>query len=206
LSQFCDANDIITPIKKKDEQMRKELGFLGPQNFHIPRRQYSKLEWLSYIRTAKRKHFFHHADAQFIRNCIGEHIWNSYFKFSFERDPFDKAISRYYWSTREPRPDISQYLNAAPVNLLSNWNIYTINDQVAVDFVGRYENLDDDLAFIGNKIGLPDELPLPRAKGSYRQSREHYSKVLNAEARSRIEIVCAKELSAFNYCWTDSQA
>ena len=182
------------------------MGYLGPQNYNVPRHKYSKLEWISYIRTARRKQFYNHADAQFIRDCIGDQDWNSYFKFSFERDPFDKAISRYYWSTREPRPDISHYISSAPVDLLSNWNIYTINDQIAVDFIGRYDNLDNDLASICSKIGLPDELSLPRAKSSYRKSREHYSKVLNAEARSRIEIVCAKEISAFNYCWTDSQA
>lgn len=205
LSKFCGVNDIITPITKEDELIRKELGFPGPQNFNVALKHYSKHDWLKLIGKTKRKQFYNHASAGLIRNYIDEGVWNSYFKFSFERDPFDKAISRYYWSTRDPRPEISQYLNSAPIRFLSNWDIYTIDNQIAIDFVGRYENLTHDLAFITDKIGLPDELTLPNAKGSYRKSREHYSRILNAEARTRIEIVCAKELETFNYCWIGSR-
>ncbi len=31
LSQFCDSNDIITPITDEDERTRQEMGFRGPQ-------------------------------------------------------------------------------------------------------------------------------------------------------------------------------
>lgn len=205
LSKFCDGNDIITPITKEDELTRQELGFPGPRNYNVALKYYSKLDWLEFIGKASRKQFYNHASARFIRDCIPAEIWNSYFKFTFERDPFDKAISRYYWSTREPRPEISEYLNSARVEQLSNWYIYTINDQIAVDFVGRYEKLDGDLAEIKNRLGLPAEFSLPRAKGSYRKNREHYSKVLKSAARTRIEIVCAKEIAAFDYHWTELQ-
>lgn len=204
LSKFCDANDVITPISKRDELMRQELGFTGPQNYNVSMRCYSKLDWIRLIGKARRKRFFNHASARFVRDCISDEKWSGYFKFCFERDPFDKAISRYFWSTRDPRPEISEYLNSALVELLSNWNIYAINDQIAVDFVGRYENLADDLATIRDKLGLPEQLSLPRAKSSYRTNREHYSSVLNGEARTRIEVVCAKEIAALDYCWTES--
>ena len=203
LSKFCGVNDIITPITEKDERIRKERGYPGPQNFDIALKYYGKKDWFRFIGRAKRKQFYNHARACMVRDCIDEDIWNSYFKFSFERDPFDKAISRYYWSTREPRPEISQYLSSVRTRFLSNWGIYTINDEIAVDFVGRYENLTQDLAFITEKLGLPEKLNLPNAKGSYRKSREHYSRVLNSEARTCIESVCAKEISTFNYSWTE---
>lgn len=32
LSKFCSSNDIITEIKKEDELIRKQLGFVGPKN------------------------------------------------------------------------------------------------------------------------------------------------------------------------------
>jgi len=207
LSKFCGANDVITPIIKEDELIRKGLGFSDPQNFNVALKHYSKHDWLKLIGKAKKKQFFNHASAGLIRDCIDDDIWNSYFKFSFERDPFDKAISRYYWSTRNrnPRPAISQYLSSAPLPFLSNWDIYTINDQIAIDFVGRYENLTHDLAFVTDKIGLPEELRLPNAKGSYRKSREHYSRVLNLAARTRIELICAKEIESFNYSWIEAE-
>lgn len=205
LSQFCDGNDIITPIVKEDELKRQELGFRGPQNYNVPLHYYSTLDWLRWLGKRNRKQFFNHAKAQFIRDNISEEIWNSYFKFCFERNPFDKAISLYYYftDTCEPRPAISEYRNSAPVEFLSNWNIYTINDHIAVDFVGRYEKLDEHLAILKDKLGLPGEITLPRAKGEFRKNREHYSCILDSEDRARIEIVCAKEIAAFGYRWSD---
>ena len=204
LSQFCDANDIITRISKEDEATRQECGFPGPQNYYVGLQYYNKLDWLKLFGKARRKQFYNHSSAEFIRNSIPARIWNSYFKFTFERNPFDKAISRYYWSTQEPRPEMVEYLNSVQSHLLSNWDIYTINDQIEVDFVGRYENLDEDLAKIKEKLGLPIEFNLPRAKGKYRTNREHYSRVLSPEARARIETVCAKEIAAFDYRWIDT--
>jgi hypothetical protein len=35
LSKFCGENDIITKVTRKDEKIRRELGYLGPQNFDL---------------------------------------------------------------------------------------------------------------------------------------------------------------------------
>ena len=191
LSQFCGAHAIITPVTDEDELIRQKLGFRGPQNYDVPLRFDSE----------KRRRFFNHANARFIRENIGEMIWNSYFKFCFERNPFDKAISRYYWSTSEPRPEIYDYLRSAPKYFLSNWDLYTVNDQVIVDFIGRYENLNDDLAIVADKINLPSDLDLPRTKAGYRTNREHYSNVLDKQSRALIELICTKEIAAFDYSW-----
>ncbi len=164
-------------------------------------RRYGTLDWLQLLRRRQRKRYFNHATAEYVRRHIGERIWNSYFKFCFERNPFDKAVSRYYWSTREPRPSLESYLDSAPVRLLSDWSIYTINDHLAVDFVGRYENLQQDLARISARLGLPEEPTLPSTKANHRPNRAHYGDLLTPHARARVERVCAKELDAFGYRW-----
>lgn len=203
LSKFCGANDIITPISAEDEAKRRDLGFRGPQNYRIPTCFYSKRDWLKLVKNRKRKQFFNHMEASSIENHVSEEIWQTYFKFCFERNPFDKAVSLYYWSTHEPRPQIADYLNSVPIGLLSNWNNYTMDDRVVVDFIGNYENLDNDLETITDKLGLPEKLSLPRAKGNYRKNRAHYSTVLNNSVRARVEIVCAKEIAAFKYHWAE---
>lgn len=201
LSRFCSPADIITPVTLQDEQLRASLGYPGPRNAAIGLRHYETLDWLRLLGKRRRKQYFNHATAEYVRHHIGESIWNSYFKFCFERNPFDKAVSRYYWSTREPRPSLERYLDDVPVRLLSDWDIYTINDHLAVDFVGRYENLQEDLARVAAQLGLPEAPTLPRAKSNYRTSRSHYSELLTPRARERIERVCAKELNAFDYRW-----
>lgn len=201
LSKFCGENDIITPIAWEDECLRKELGFPSPQNYKIPLKCYKPIDWARFIGKGLWKYYKSHATAGLVRNYLPDDMWNGYFKFCFERNPFDKAISRYYWSTRDPRPAISEYLCAVPTWLLSNWSVYTINDNIAVDFVGHYEKLEEDMEFIRSRLGLPSKINLPKAKTTYRKNRDHYSRLLTQEARNRIEIVCAKEIRYFGYSW-----
>lgn len=204
LSQFCNNGDIITPLDPEDTPIRQKLGFKKAQNYHFPLRFYDKFDWLRTIRRARRQQFINHSNALFVQARIDKEIWESYFKFCFERNPFDKAISRYYWSTKEPRPAISDYLQSARVDLLSNWDIYTINDHIAVDFVGHYEHLADDLATVQQKLKIPEKIRLPEAKGHYRLNHEHYSTVLNTQDRARIEQICAKEIVALDYGWQEA--
>jgi hypothetical protein len=201
LSQFCGPDDILTRLDPEDERIRQELGFRGPQNYILPLRAYKPSDWYRLIKRRKRMNFANHAPAGFIRENIGAEVWNGYFKFCFERNPFDQAISRYYWSTSEPRPEINAYLCTLRPHLLSNWDIYAIDGRIAVDFIGRYENLSGDLAFALNKIGLPGDIQLPRAKAGYRADRRPYSQILNDMGRARIEEVCRRELEAFHYTW-----
>lgn len=120
----------------------------------MPFRHYGTSDWFRLLRTGRAKRFVNHSRASFVRASVTRDVWNGYFKFCFERNPFDKAISRYHWSTREPRPGISDYLESAPTGLLSNWSICTIDGRMAVDFVGRYERLDHDPSVVARKIGL----------------------------------------------------
>ena len=48
LSKFCGEKDIITPISPEDEQIRRSLGYRGPQNYMVPLSRYSFSDWVSY--------------------------------------------------------------------------------------------------------------------------------------------------------------
>jgi hypothetical protein len=200
LSQYCGPDDVITPISPEDEAIRRELGFRGPQNFVVPLNKYRLKDWAYLFGSGKRLKFQNHNPASFVRKWTGDEVWNNYFVFCFERNPYDKAISRYYWSTRQSeRPQINDYLHAVPRNALSNWHIYTIDDAVAVDFVGGYERLNADLKYVWEKLQLPSEPNLPRAKGDHRVDRRHYSEVLDLQARALVTEVCAREIAQFGY-------
>lgn len=203
LSRHCGPHDIITPISPEDEVMRAEAGGRPPQNYRIPLGSLDASDWLRLLRTRKRRRYRNHYPASLIRRYVGPTVWDSYFKFSIERDPFDKAISRYYWSTKPPRPPLDVYLQSAPATQLSNWHIYTIDDRVAVDYIIRYERLRDGLDEVAARIGLPGSLDLPRAKGGHRQERAHYSQILDQASRHRIEAVCAREIDTFGYQWRE---
>jgi hypothetical protein len=207
LSEFLGPDDIITPISAEDEATRQALGFRGPQNTLVPLRRYRLGDWKRLVRTRERLHYFNHMPAERVRHYIGEQTWDDYFVFCFERNPYDKAISRYFWRTkkRAERPSLEDYLRATRPTLISDWHLYTVDGELAVDFVGRYERLEEDLETVRQRLGLPRRLELPRAKGQYRKDRTHYSEFLSPTERALIEQTCAREFAAFGYTFETVQ-
>lgn len=201
LSQHCGPDDIITRITEEDERLRSELGFRGPQNCEIPIGIYGARDY-AHAALGQRPRYYNHMTAREIIRRVGRQVWDEYLTFTVEREPFGKAISRYYWSTNEPRPTIEEYLNSAPIHLLSNWETYTVNDHPVVDVMIRFERLAEDLDTLRSRLDL-GKIEMPRAKGQYRKDRSHYSRVLSPAARERVEIVCAKEIRHFGYEWSD---
>lgn len=207
LSKFCSEKDIITSVSNIDEEIRQGYGYIGPQNTRIPLHNYTQSSWKRLIRTRRRRVFENHNNARFVRSHLPRHVWKSYFKFAFERNPFDRAVSRYFWSIRkiDHPPPLNEFLRLAPDWMISNWPIYAIDDTIAVDFLGKYESLDEDLQFVRKKLGLPADIELPQAKSTFRMDRRNYRQVLDTDTRTYIEKVCWRECKELNYKWIDSK-
>ena len=198
LSRFCGPDDVITPVSQQEEVDRKALGGRTAQNYKVPFRYHTRSQKFLAILKGRERHY-DHEPASLIKSRLEPHVWAEYFKFCFERNPYDKAISDYYW--RDGSTDLNSYFDSANSARLSNWSIYTINDHVAVDYVARYENLEQELETLRRKLDLPEAITLTRAKGRHRVDRKPFHEVLPPSARTRIELVCAKELRTFKYSW-----
>ena len=110
--------------------------------------------------------------AQLARDRIGARRWDQFFKFCFERNPWDKVISAYFWETRqdETRPPFDEWV-VQPGNVKSDRRLYTIDGKLAVDFVGRYEDLERDLRAALERAGVTTSIELARAEGGRPQQR-----------------------------------
>ena len=84
---------------------------------------------------------------------------------------------------------------------MSNWAVYTENNQPVVDRVLRYENLAKELNEVGELLGINIDISEVHAKGWTRTDRRHYSEVLDVKSRSIIERRCANEIAYFGYQW-----
>ena len=186
LSKFCGSEDIITPISTIDEETRSKLGYRGPQN---------------YLPSGFRKHM----PANKIKELIGDTIWNTYYKFCFERNPWDRLISFYYWTCKlEPRPSIAEFLKLNPncLNYLRNKGYYlyaNTDGRLLVDRVCLYENLNEEIRQLKIQLELAEDLDLPKAKAYFRKDKRSYRKILNESQRKQIEEVFSKEISLFGY-------
>jgi hypothetical protein len=204
LRAVMHRDDVITPISAADERLNRQLGHLGPRHFRAPLHEYRRHDLLKLIGRGKlKKRFYNHIPAAQVRAQLPPAVWDGYLKISVERNPFDKAISSYYWRTRKQRRPISirDYLLHCPAGELSNWPIYTIDNRPVVDVMLRQEHLQHDLAALGDQLALPTPLALPqqRPKGQFRRDRRPWPEVLDAAAEQRVRQVCAREIAAFHY-------
>jgi hypothetical protein len=214
LSRFCGKRDIITKNFPEEEALKQELGYAGPRNYCIPFYLYSVRDWSEVINKIKRgekrikKRFYSHSSASEIRQLVGEGVWNNYYKFCFERNPWDRVISYYYFILNERRrrgkstPPLPEFIDGGKLLPLKKHGIenYTIDGRIAVDRVCLYENMEQELETVCNRqLGLPEKLVLPRAKGNFRTDRRHYREILSDEDRKKIAEMFADEISLFGY-------
>ncbi len=217
LSRICGEGDVVTPLIERlgEEEQRRAEGGYGPAGYeksvgeHRGFKEWKRL--LFYGRRSPR--FGEHATAAEIRDRVGPEVWDRYYKFSLERNPWDRAVSRYYWQKyrwerkprKEPFPGIDEYLRwleQEKPHWISNWSHYAIGDDLAVDGMLFYETLSADLATLAERLGVAAEqiaLPRARAKGGYRSDRRHYTEVLGSDERERVARLCAREIEAFGY-------
>ncbi len=145
---------------------------------------------------------FNHISAKEVKNHIGEEIWNSYYKFCFERNPWDRMVSLYYWRCRtEPRPTISEFVESAVPLALKRKGIelYSIDGKVAVDKVCFFENLSEDLESIRKQLGIPEKLELPRAKSKFRTEKKGYRELMGQEDQEKISKLFSDEINLWGY-------
>jgi hypothetical protein len=202
LAKFCGAEDIITPVSPPDEELRKTLGFPGPQNYERKWTSYGLRDWSKTMTRMQAQRFYNHIPARELRRIVDRAVWDGYYKFCFERNPWDRVLSQFAWRCKtEPKPSMAEFLESKAVQDLTTRGIsvYTIRNRVVVDRVCRYENLAEELDFLENRLELPAPLVLPRAKGGHRSDRRHYREVLSIADAERIAQRFQREIALFAY-------
>ena len=178
LSQLCGPDDIIAPLTKGCEALR--ANGRGHQNWRIhswwqsPRPLY-KRRWLS--AAPPDYGFYNYMPAKEARALLNDDkTWKSYFKFAFDRNPWDRQVSAYHFQYREKRrvPSFAAYIERDRRARLNNYEIYSLDGEVCVDFLGRFESLQEDFRRVLGEIGLNFEGEIPRAKMGIRPTGKHY--------------------------------
>ena len=190
LSELCGPDDIITPYREESEQDRKGL---PPQNYRIehPLKPTRSL-WRRLMRRPERYYhqtvgYYEHMPAGRVRAYVGEDVWRDYYKFAFDRNPWDRQVSWYLYKTKSKRarPSFERFMSSRRRAYVDNHDIYMLDGELAVDFLGRYEHLEEDLnkalaaAGVTQKISVPKVNVTPNKDGA-RDYRSYYSPALRA--------------------------
>jgi sulfotransferase famil protein len=191
LSAHCGPEDILTRLLEPgDEELRKSVGYRGPQNHLVQRDD----------RPGTRE-FAPHMTAKAAQGLFPD-AWNRYFKFAVVRNPWEVCASAYAMraaqGTHRGR-GFSEFVGSPGFAAWAErWrNTFTIDGRVAVDEIVRYEDLADSLEQVRRRIGLPEPLALPRAKSGYRKG--HYREMVNPRDAEIIAKLFATEIKMFGY-------
>jgi len=147
------------------------------------------------------------------RARLGERRWQRAFKFAFVRNPWDKVVSHYHYRVRTEKTGLDDghlpfgdwvrlaYRDRNPrycdVPLMFASQFEWIADEegrLLVDFVGRFERLDEDFAEVCRRIGVRAELP--RVKTT---AHAHYRDFYDDETRAIVARVFAQDLERLGY-------
>lgn len=162
-----------------------------------------------------------HTPASGIRSAIGQSAWDEKFKFSIVRNPYDRVISTYKFLLKwEGTPehiknklagfkDINEYVlsnmweeSEGPDYIFKPQTFWLtdVNDRnkVIVDYVGKLETLDDDLAHImskieGTEVVSEETEQLNKTEGNFS---------LSIESIHKINSVYARDFNFFDYKMT----
>jgi hypothetical protein len=199
LSGFCGGNDVVTP--------------LGP--YGVNRDKAGK--WVHSAMNAG--DFQQHDHGRTIRDKVPDEVWSRYFKFSIARNPWDRALSLFFWKYRndpalKTRRRFYHHLGISfdefrgAKSLFSrfvregdwqtNDRFYLIDGELCVDFIVRYENLTHDLNRVCESVGLPP-VELPHLKSGIRSQGHHYSAYYDAQSRDTVADRHRNDIRLFGY-------
>ncbi len=206
LSHVCAPEDIVTPIGTPgyEHHPRNYRGVFNPLPetlIHLAsnRRMLQK----SVTQFISRKKFYNHIPAYLIKARVSKDVWNSYFKFSIERNPWDKTLS-WFWMKREGRGSVHTFDEFIKNRkFLLNFPKYTdgkTRSHIIIDRIIQYETLSQELAEIFQTLGVPFSGSLDVfAKSGFRQNRQPYQEIYTDEQRKIVSHAFKKEIEIHGY-------
>ncbi len=125
-----------------------------------------------------------HAPAITLKSMIGERRWNNYLTFTFVRNPWARTLSQYNKHNHDENIPLQEGFTEwvlAGGNWLAKENtmkefITDKDGNVIVDYIGKLENINEDMDIICKKIGIePVEIPCLNTSDSTVSYRDIYT-------------------------------
>ncbi len=128
------------------------------------------------------------------------------FVFTFVRNPYDRFVSEFFYDTKIKEFDKVRFKDwykgfykiIDSDHKLNQCDFLMINDEINVDFIGKYETLVDDFNLLLFKLGLPPTR-LPHDKVNSQRSSVDYLSYLDSDDIKFINTLFNDDFKNFNY-------
>ena len=156
----------------------------------------------------------HHQTAREIIARIGKDKWNTAYKFTLVRNPWDKVVSHYEYRRKRNKTEVATrnvsfsewvkktygtdkdpffYNNPKAFQPQVEW-LKDDQGRIAIDFIGKFESISDDFDQIKNIIGIEAELPHLNAS-----KRAGYQSYYDEETRQIVAQWFHEDIEVFGY-------
>ncbi len=170
----------------------------------------------------KRKlHMQHATTKQLIETeLISEEQWNSYFKFAFVRNPWDRSYSDYAFvkDFANVNGSFKDYLNKEggfqsifTDNTNENYlgdhvipqsDFINIDGDYKLDFLGRFENFKNDIQFVLKTLSIDEQFD--QFRNSSKRKKDYSLFYTNSNIK-RVSELYSIDISNFNYSFEDNR-
>ena len=185
LGGVCGDKDIITPLTEDEEAFRIKKFGRGAQNYKIDLHRWRVKDYIRLLKGRKIE-FYNHIPGKLARHYLGEKVWNNYYKFCFERNPFDKVVS-YIFFKHGNVDDVNDFVTDELLHTVrkGGYHLYTDNGRIIVDKIYRYEELNESISELCVLLSI-DKIELPKLKSNYRKTRVGWRDVLSRQNQMKI--------------------
>lgn len=147
---------------------------------------------------------------------LSKRKYGQLFKFAFVRNPYDRLYSSYLYSFKEFKnnpstsvafvtkfPSFESFVTEwlTEENVRSHYFFYPQIDYIldkkqaiGIDYIGKFETLDEDFRFISRKLEVDTTLPKLNTT-----KHEHFSKYYTEELSTKVHNVYKEDFELFGY-------
>jgi hypothetical protein len=153
----------------------------------------------------------YYKSSEFINDIMDmdEIKWNEYFKFVFVRNPYDRAVSGWNYNMETNKLNIDFNIYMGMESIVSDdeyWHCFLPqyasvideNGDYFVNFVGKFETLEEDFQKILKKIGFKKILHNPEIKKNNRKHNS-YKKYYDQKTLDIVNKIYEKDFELFGY-------
>lgn len=212
LSPFLEPGDHATPIQAEEEPLRRVRAGVTVGVLHGR----SRLGWPLRLRD--------HSPLSRAEALLGASI-AGYRVVSMVRNPWDRAVSQFFWSLRHTdirtRPRAVQaaafrsftrrwgpmcwrarFVGRRRQRTLDNASLYVVAGRCRAGFLIRFERLGPDLAALQDWLGLPGRpVASVHTKGGLRGDGGDWRSLYDRPTRDLVARVCAREIALGGYAF-----
>ena len=183
--------------QEKSLQFKRYISYLFRKIFQTRDNFYFSLEQRKFV------FFKSHISCEDFFNIFGEDIFADYYKFAVVRNPWDRMVSRYFYTKK-----ITNKFNQMSFDDFLKYdfekNLYTINQynfcldknkKICLNKIIKFETLYEDFNIVTSKIFQKQNMIKHLNKSEHKNYREYYNK----DRRDKVFKFCKKDIDYFNY-------